>query len=137
MPPTPRTSCEQCLRDTTGQGECERHPFSRQLSMAHPADREHYALMRRLQLRRRIPGLLVLLYALLLLGLTWFFGVLGRDLMIGIQRMIWGIRIEQVPDMLTAPIEDPDPILSAEEARVRRQVHREARVTAGYGRFKL
>jgi hypothetical protein len=72
-----------------------------------------------------------------LLAATWFFGVLGRDLMIGIQRMIWGIRIEQVPDMLTAPIEDPDPILSAEEARVRRQVHREARVTAGYGRFKL
>ncbi|MFT5679372.1 MAG: hypothetical protein ACI8RZ_000276 [Myxococcota bacterium] len=174
MPSAPRTFCEQCLRNTTTQGDCEQHPYSRQLSMADPEDREHYQLMCRLRRSRRVPWILlglylvsllsvggiyyaldhnpsvvgsfifanlaflgVLLLACPLLAPVWFFGVLGRDLMLGIRRKIWGIDIEELPEMLTAPIEDPDPMLSAEEARTLRQNHRDARVTAGYGRFMV
>lgn len=174
MPVPPRTYCEQCLRDTTMSGDCERHPYSRQLSMADPEDHEHYKLMRRLQWRRRLPRILTGLYlvsllcvggpyfiiardgsvvgsfifanlvflgglllSLPLLAPLWFVGVIGRDLMLGIRRKIWGVDIEELPDMLTAPIEDPDPLLSAEEARLLRQNHRNARVKAGYGRFMV
>ena len=173
MPTTPQTFCEQCLRPTT-HGDCERHPYARQLSMSDPEDLEYYRLMKKLRRGRQLPwigvglygltavtigvvtsvmepnaslfelflvsnGLMVLagLLALPLLGALWFFGVLSRDLLIGIRRFIWGIEIEELPEMLTAPIEDPDPMLSAEEARTLRQTHREARARAGNARFLL
>lgn len=174
MPTATQKFCEQCLRETTARGECDRHPYSRQLSMSQPGDREHYLVMRRLRWGRRIPWMfpagylsvtlalgvlhfqlsgqgslvgsfifansrviiLILLSSLPLVAL-WFLGVLSRDLLLGIRRRIWGVEVEDVPEMLTSPIDDPDPLLSAEEARVLRQAHREARAKAGYARFLL
>ena len=172
MPTTPRTFCEQCLRDTTRRGECERHPYSRQLSMSQPGDREHYLVMRRLRWGRRVPWMFLTGYLVLTAGIgvahffsearpsligsfifsnfafiallllssplvvaLWFFGLLSRDLMLGIRRRIWGIQVEDIPEMLTAPVADPNPLLSAEEARSLRQAHREARAKAGSARF--
>ena len=70
-----------------------------------------------------------------LLVALWFFGVLGRDLLLGIRRRIWGIKVEEIPEMLTSPIEDPDPIASARVARDIRLVHREARAKSSGPRF--
>ena len=178
MPTAPQKFCEQCLRETTARGECDRHPYSRQLSMSQPGDREHYLVMRRLQWGRRVPWLFLAGYLLVtscigalyffislsaqpfyigdlvesfifanlaivslillfspILVLLWFFGVLSRDLLLGIRRRLWGIQVDDVPDMLTVPIDDPDPVLSAEEARAIRQAPRAARAKAGYARF--
>ena len=176
MPTAPQKFCEQCLRETTARGECDRHPYSRQLSMSQPGDREHYLVMRRLQWGRRVPWLFLAGYLLVTFSIgglyfsfgshqahigylvesfifanffiiaaillsspilvsLWFFGVLSRDLLLGIRRRIRGIQIDDVPDMLTTPIDDPNPVLSAEKARVVRQTHREARAKVGYARF--
>ena len=178
MPTAPHKFCEQCLRETTTRGECDRHPYSRQLSMSQPGDREHYLVMRRLRWGRRVPWMFLAGYLLVtfcigalhvvfslsvqpfnigdlvasfifanfaivaltllfspILVLLWFFGVLSRDLLLGLRRLLWGIRVDDVPEMLTVPIDDPDPVHSAEEARAIRQAHRAARAKAGYARF--
>ena len=160
----PRTYCEQCLRETTTAGDCERHPFSRQLSMDRPDDREHYQVMLKLRRSRLLPWLgvggylsavaliavmhfssmqepsvvesliaanmlLILITVLVspLFAALWFFGVLSQDLMTAVRRRIWGIEEEILPDILTCPVDDPDPIHSAEEARQVREIHRWAR----------
>ena len=63
----------------------------------------------------------------------WVFGVLGRDLVLGVKRRIWGIEEEVLHELITSPTVDADPMGSAQEARHIRNVHREARSGRGVG----
>ena len=67
----------------------------------------------------------------------WVCGVMGRDLVLDVRRKLWGMDCTSPPELLTRYVDDPNPLLSAEEARMIRQAHRNARIKMSYRKLIL